>query len=294
MKEITERACAKINLSLDVTGKRENGYHEIDGVMQSITLCDRVTVSAERADKTEIILGAKGNDDMPLNEKNLAYRAAQMYLQALEITARVEIFLEKSIPMAGGLAGGSSDAAAVLRALNTLFDTPLTTDELCALGSKLGADVPFCICGGAMRTQGIGEKLTPVPSMPTCKIVIARRGEGVSTPWAYGELDRRYGNFAEGTTRPSSNLPALLCALDQGDLGGVCDHAYNIFEDTVRSVRPDVGFLIEEMRKGGAILARMSGSGPSVFGIFENTEAAERVRQTLIDSDAEAYVCEPV
>ncbi len=294
MKEITELAYAKINLSLDITGRRENGYHEIDGVMQSITLSDRVTVRAEQSENTEILLAARGNDEMPLNEKNLAYRAAQIYLQTIKIAARVEIFLEKSIPMAGGLAGGSSDAAAVLRALNRIFEFPISTEELCVIGSKLGADVPFCICGGAMRTQGIGEILAPVPSMPNCKILIARRGEGVSTPWAYGELDRRYNDFAEGAERPDSNLPELLRALEKGDLGGVCDNAYNIFEDTVRSVRPDVGFLIRQIQDGGAILARMSGSGPSVFGVFENEEDAERVRRTLMDVGAVAFVCEPV
>jgi 4-diphosphocytidyl-2-C-methyl-D-erythritol kinase len=294
MKEITELAYAKINLSLDITGKRENGYHEIDGVMQSVTLCDRVTVRAERAENTEISLAAKGNDEMPLNEKNLAYRAAQIYTQALKINARIEIFLEKSIPMAGGLAGGSSDAAAVLRALNRIFESPLDTGELCALGSKLGADVPFCIRGGAMRTQGIGDLLAPLPSMPRCSILIARRGEGVSTPWAYGELDRRYDDFSEGTERPNSNLPALLSALEQGDLVGVCRNSYNIFEYTVRSVRPDVGFLIEQMQNGGALLARMSGSGPSVFGVFEREGDAERVRRALTDAGAVAFVCEPI
>ena len=144
-----------------------------------------------------------------------------------------------------------------------------------------------------MRTQGIGDRLSPVPSMPSCSILIARRGEGVSTPWAYGELDRRYGDFAEGVARPDANLPALLVALDRGDLAGVCSTAYNIFEETVRGVRPDVGYLIEAMTEGGALLSRMSGSGPSVFGIFDDAERAEKVRRALLEAGAEAHLCEP-
>ena len=157
MKQTTEQAYAKINLCLDVTGRRENGYHEIDGVMQSVTLCDEISIAFEENDHTEIVLTAEGNDAMPTDERNLAYKAASRLLEAAEITGTVSIHIKKRIPMAGGLAGGSTDGAAVLRGLNRLLPMPLSVARLCEIGSRLGADVPFCIVGGAMRTQGIGD-----------------------------------------------------------------------------------------------------------------------------------------
>ncbi len=293
MKRTTEQAYAKINLCLDVTGKRENGYHEIDGVMQSVTLSDLVTVEFEADDLTEIVLTAEGNPDMPTDGKNLAYRAAEKLLRAADVTGKVRVHLQKKIPMAGGLAGGSTDAAAVLRALNRLLPAPLAISELCRIGGELGADVPFCVVGGAMRTQGIGDVLTAVPSIPDCYIVIARRGEGVSTPWAYGKLDELYGNFQAGAERPNSNLPELLSALERGALAEVCASVYNIFEPVVCRLQGDVTVLREEMLRYGAMVARMSGSGPSVFGIFETESAAEETCQSLRGMGADAFVCQP-
>ena len=293
MKQTTEQAYAKINLCLDVTGRRENGYHEIDGVMQSVTLCDVITVSFEKGTVVEIFLTAEGNDLMPTDGKNLAYKAAERLLEAAHTAGRVCIYIRKRIPMAGGLAGGSTDAAAVLRGLNRLLPHPLSVSQLCQIGGRLGADVPFCIVGGAMRTQGIGDLLTPVPSMPDCAIVIARRGEGVSTPWAYGKLDELYENFREGANRPSAGLDRLLIALEQGDLNGICNSSYNIFEPVVSQLQADVTVLREEMNRNGATVARMSGSGPSVFGVFGDVKAAEFACKSLRNMGAEAFVCRP-
>lgn len=195
--------------------------------------------------------------------------------------------------MAGGLAGGSTDAAAVLRGLNRLLPNPCSMKDLCAIGSRLGADVPFCTVGGAMRTQGIGELLTPVPSMPDCYIVIARRGEGVSTPWAYGKLDELYENFRQGASRPDAHLDALLTALKDGSLDGVCTSIYNIFEPVVSQLQGDVSVLREEMTKNGAAVARMSGSGPSVFAIFSSQVQAEAACRALLEMGAVAFVCRP-
>ena len=284
---------AKINLFLDVTGKRENGYHEIDGIMQSVTLSDTVTVGFEEAEKTEIRLTAEGNPDMPTDSRNLAFRAAEKLLDASAVSGRVEIHIQKKIPMAGGLAGGSTDAAAVLRALNRLLPTPLPIGRLCEIGGRLGADVPFCVVGGAMRTRGIGDLLAPVPSMPSCHIVIARRGEGVSTPWAYGKLDEIYADFTDRSLCPASGLDCLLDALDCGSLDGVCASVYNIFEDVVAAEKPDVTAIREEMLRRGARVSRMSGSGPCVFGIFDSEDAAACARDSLLALGADAYLCAP-
>ena len=293
MKYTNENAMAKINLCLDVTGKRENGYHEIDGIMQSVTLCDHVTVGFEAGEKNEIRLTAEGNPDMPTDSRNLAYRAAERLLEAASVTGTVEIHIEKRIPMAGGLAGGSTDGAAVLRALNRLLPEPLSMETLCEIGARLGADVPFCVVGGAQRTRGIGDLLTPVPSMPICHIVIARRGEGVSTPWAYGKLDEIYADFSDRSLCPESGLDQLLRALEEGDLAGTCASIYNIFEDVVAKEKPDVTAIREEMLRHGALVSRMSGSGPSVFGIFDCEDAATAAKDALKSLGADAFICTP-
>jgi 4-diphosphocytidyl-2-C-methyl-D-erythritol kinase len=294
MKRITEAAYAKINLCLDIVGRRENGYHELDGVMQSITLCDTLTVSYEEAREIAVSMTAQGNPDMPTDGRNLAVKAAIRFLETVGLGGRVEIELQKRIPMAGGLAGGSTDAAAVLRALNRLTERNLSVGELCAIGAGLGADVPFCTVGGAMRTQGIGDVLTPVPSLPDCHIVIARRGEGVSTPWAYGRLDEIYNGFSKGFTRPDSGFPRLLEALKSGSFDGVCATTYNIFEPIVAECRPDVSTLCSMMTENGASVARMSGSGPSVFGIFLEERDAKKACDALQKAGAEAFCCQPM
>lgn len=291
--QVTELAYAKINLSLDVTAKRENGYHEIDGVMQSVSLCDEVAVAFHPLDTVEVNLLAQGNPDMPTDGRNIAVKAARLFLEAVGQTGRVEIHLVKHIPMAGGLAGGSTDAAAVLRALNRLLGRPLSPASLCALGARLGADVPFCLFGGAMRTRGIGDQLAAVPPMPPCYLVIARKGEGVSTPWAYGKLDETYSDFSPRAMRPEANLPMLLAALENGSLENVCANVYNIFEPIVAECRSEVGVLCERLRAGGALVARMSGSGPSVFGVFDSEARAREICERLQSDGAEAHVCVP-
>lgn len=294
MRRTTEAAYAKINLCLDVIAKRENGYHELDGVMQSITLCDTLTVSYEEARDIAVSMTAQGNPDMPTDGRNLAVKAAIRFLETVGLGGRVEIELQKRIPMAGGLAGGSTDAAAVLRALNRLTEQNLSAEALCEIGARLGADVPFCTVGGAMRTQGIGDRLTPVPTMPDCHIVIARRGEGVSTPWAYGRLDEIYNDFAKDSARPDSGLSSLLDALQSGSYEGVCATTYNIFEPIVAECRPDVSALCAMMTENGATVARMSGSGPSVFGLFAKETDAQNVCEILKKAGAEAFVCAPM
>ncbi len=287
----TERANAKINLYLDVTSRRENGYHNIVSMMQTVSLCDLVTVNFRPSGHTSIHLNASGNDRMPLDCRNLAWRAAELFLTETGRTGEVGITIEKHIPMAAGLAGGSSDAAAVLRGLNALCGSPLSVEALCTLGSRLGADIPFCIVGGSCLVQGIGEKLSECPSAPDVPMVVACKGEGVSTPWAYGQLDERYNGFAQ--ERSEEQIQPLLSALQAQNAAEAAKHVYNIFEEVVPAVQKDVNLLKSTMREEGAIVSMMSGSGPSVFGMFESYEAADRACNRLKSLGAAAFVCHP-
>lgn len=289
---LTERANAKINLFLDVVGKREDGYHEIVSVMQSVTLCDLVSVDFKPGIHTSVYLRIEGGENLPTDCRNLAYRAAELFLTESERRGEVMILLRKRIPMAAGLAGGSADAAAVLRGLNKLCGSPFSTAELCALGSRLGADFPFCIVGGCALCRGIGEELEPLPALSLTPIVIARRGEGVSTPWAYRKLDEEFADFKNPTA--VRTVEPLLESLRRGASAvTVAGDCYNIFEKPVSQVQTDVGEIREIMRASGAAFSMMSGSGPSVFGFFQSEDAAARACAVLTDSGAEAFVCAP-
>ena len=288
----TERANAKINAYLDVTARRENGYHDIVSIMQTVSLCDLVSVDYRPSSHTRIFLEASGNDAMPTDCRNLAWRAAEKFLQRTERRGEVHIIIEKHIPMAAGLAGGSTDAAAVLRALNALCGAPLSAEELCALGASLGADVPFCVRGGSARVTGIGERMEDIPTMPQGILLVACRGEGVSTPWAYGELDRIYNGFCDRKNE-DNRYTCIENAWKSGDLNASCAHFYNIFEEVVPTVQKDVNAIKEIMLEAGAVHAMMSGSGPSVFGVFADADTANAACERLRASGAAAFVCHP-
>lgn len=306
-------APAKINLFLDITARRSDGYHEIAGVMQSISLCDTVTM--EVTEPTGMYLcslsnhtaGAESitltctNPDLPTDSRNLAWRAAEKFFAATGRGCKnLLIHIEKRIPAAAGMAGGSTDAAAVLVGLNDLFGHPLTPAALCEVGLTLGADVPFCIMGGAQITEGIGEALTPITPMPACELVVACGGEGVSTPAAYKALDTLYGSFDPTAYTPRTReLTTLKSALWQGDLTALCGSTFNLFESVVLPDRPVARQIKETLLSAGAVTAMMSGSGPSVFGVFPKGDgaaqsAAERARVALEALGIPAWVCEPV
>lgn len=288
----TERANAKINLSLDIVSRRENGYHNLVSVMQTVSLCDLVTVDFTPSVHTSITLSASGNSTMPCDCRNLAWRAAEKFLLAAGRTGEVRIFLEKHIPMAAGLAGGSTDAAAVLRALNRLCGSPLDTSALCEIGATLGADVPFCVLGGCAKVTGIGEELSPLPTMPDAVLVVACGGEGVSTPWAYAKLDELHGDFADARDLP--DRPAQIVSdFREGGILRACARFYNIFEEVVPTERPEVNRIKARMNESGAAFSMMSGSGPSVFGVFPDAGSAERCVEILRESGAAAFVCHP-
>lgn len=288
MDGILMRAAAKINLFLEVTARRTDGYHDILSVMQSVSLCDELKLCL-RGQGISLDCG-----DAPLDcgQKNLAYRAARLYLEHVGADCGVDIRLTKRIPMQAGLGGGSSDAAAVLLGLDRLLGQPLGLERLTCLGAALGADVPFCIMGGCARATGIGEQLESLPMLPECSIVICCPPERISTPGAYGELDRLHGGFAEGAYAPRS-LDGMLSALGTSRLTDICGEMYNIFED-VTSSRDDIRSIKRCMTESGALAALLSGSGPSVFGIFENDKSARRCADVLGEQYADVYVCAPM
>ncbi len=290
MNAITELGFAKINLHLDITGRREDGYHDVVTVMQSLSLCDRVTVSLR--EDAAVTVGCN-REGVPTDERNLAVRAARLYQEAIGSEKGLHIAIEKNIPMAAGMAGGSADAAATLRALNRLFGEPLDTDALCVLGAQLGADVPFCIVGGSAYADGRGDRLHPFAPMPDCTIVAACGGEGVSTPWAYRLLDETYSNF-DSTCYVPHSTESLEAAMYAGDIHSVCKAMYNVFEAPVLSARPVAAAIRSTMLAGGALGAMMSGSGPSVFGIFDDAMLAERVAKQLSNEGTFATCCHPV
>ena len=307
--KMTVPAFAKINLFLDITGRRADGYHEIQGVMQAISLCDTVTVEVtEPVGKYLCVMGPRPgtaecitltctNPDLPTDRRNLAWRAAEAFFSATGYGCRnLLIHIEKNIPAAAGMAGGSTDAAAVLTALNELFEYPLTTEELCGVGLKMGADIPFCIRGKAQITEGIGDVLTPIAPMPDCDIVVACGGEGVSTPAAYKALDALYGDFAPAAYTPRRDeLDALKKSLIAGDISSICGSMFNLFEAVVLPERPVARAIRETLREAGAMAAMMSGSGPSVFGIFPKGDgSAERARAALEAQGIPAWVCAPI
>ena len=288
----TERANAKINTYLNILSRRPNGYHDIVSVMQTVSLCDLVSVDFTPKSQSKIALFISGNADLPTDQTNLAAIAAERFLQRANLSGEVRITIQKHIPVCAGLGGGSADAAAVLRALNTLCGDPFTVDELCKIGFAIGADVPFCIRGGTMLATGVGEVLERAPKMPDCALVIAMGDEGISTPAAYAALDEKYGFFATPNTKKDSEKE-LLSLWEKEDLSASCACFYNIFEEALSEDNTDVDRIHRIMKEKGAMASLMSGSGPSVFGVFDDLEEAEKASDALQKEGFRAYVCQP-
>ncbi len=285
---VTIPAYAKINLFLDIESLRDNGYHNIISIMQSVSLHDDITVSYSSDDVKSISVFCD-NFDIPCDKSNLVYKAADIF----PAIGKINVNICKRIPVSAGLAGGSADAAATLIALNEATGNRLSEDELCALGARLGADVPFCIKKGACLVEGIGEKLTPVASMPRFPIVIAKKGEGMSTPAAYKALDVRFDNFTDYS--PNTGRCDILFDSDSRlNAKSFCAGLFNIFETVVEPQRPAVTELKEIMLSSNAAGAMMSGSGTSVFGIFNNETDAKDALTALKACGAEAHLCYPL
>ena len=268
------KATAKINLGLDVLRKREDGYHDLRMIMQMTGMFDRISMFP-RAGRPGISFRTN-LPYIPANENNLAYRAAKILMDEFEVSDGLSINLQKFIPVAAGLAGGSTDAAAVLIGTNKLFHLGLSLEELMVRGKKLGADVPYCLLGGTALAEGIGEVLTPLPDMPPCSILLAKPPVSVSTKEVYGAL-----RADEIEVHP--DIDGMVEALKAGDLRGVCDRCANVLEDVTAPSRPVIGEMEQDMKKMGALCSIMSGSGPTVFGIFDDESAARKCRNHMRD-----------
>ena len=271
MRQIELKALAKINLGLDVLGKRENGYHDVRMIMQSIYLYDDVKI--EKTEESGIFLETNLHF-LPTDSSNIAYKAAQMLLEEFDISQGVKIGLNKHIPVAAGLAGGSSNAAAVLFGMNRLFALHLTQEELMERGVKLGADVPYCIMRGTVLAEGIGEQLHKLPAMPKCTVLIAKPPVSVSTKMVYEALDAK-----EILVHP--DIDGLIQGLEQGSLRRVASCMGNVLEDVTIPMYPVIDKIKEEMQACGALNAMMSGSGPTVFGLFENRADARKAQARI-------------
>ena len=267
----TQRAYAKINIGLDVLRRRADGYHEVKMIMQTVDIYDELVLERRKEPGIELRMD---NSDLPSGGDNLICRAADLLFREKKITEGVNISLTKRIPIAAGMAGGSADAAAALRGLNELFDMGYSLTELQALGVGLGADIPYCLAGGTMLSEGIGEILTPLPAPPAAHLVIAKPDINVSTAFVYGNLhaDRLAWH---------PDIDGMIAALQKGDLDGITDRLGNVLETVTVKAHPVIEQIKELLRKQGAENALMSGSGPTVFGIFKEKETAARAAEAV-------------
>lgn len=263
MEQLTINACAKINLGLDVVQRLPNGYHQVKMVMQTIDLRDELTLEKIQ-DGIELTTDAK---NLPTDESNLIYKAAKLMRETLSLRQGVRIHLKKNIPMAAGMGGGSADAAAALKGMNRLFHLDIPDRELMELGASLGADVPFCILGGTALAEGIGEKLTPLAPVPPCHVLVAKPDISVSTKYVYEHLN------CPGLAR-HPDIDGMTDAIRRGSLRGILERMENVLESVTIPAYPVIASLKEEMRRLGAGGSLMSGSGPTVFGIFTEEAAA--------------------
>lgn len=283
VKRVEVLAYAKINLMLDIIRRRTDGYHDLFMIMQSVGVADRVTVEREPGRKLRLTASI---EDIPLDDKNIAWKAAALFFKTTGLRRPgLHIHLEKHIPHAAGLAGGSADGAAVLVALNRLMGTDLSTDQLCDMGVQIGADVPFCIVGGTCLAQGIGEVLSPLKPMPPCHIVLAKPDFGVNTGKAYDLFD------TNGKTHNADQL-GMLTAVQNRDLPAICGKLENVFEQFVEV--PGRIEMKEVLRAAGAAGVCMSGSGPTLFGIFTDKAQALAAAQDLAPFAKDIAVTKPV
>lgn len=271
-QSITLKAYGKINLGLDVLRRLENGYHEVKMIMQSVSLHDVITITVLDASKDIIIRTSSGK--IPCNEQNLAYKAAKLMMETYSISNGVDIYIEKNIPVAAGMAGGSTDCAAVFKGMNTLFEIGASETDLRNLGVKLGADVPYCIMGHTALSEGIGEILTPLPKPPVCTVLLAKPDIDVSTKYVYENLHL-------DTLDSHPDIDGMIQAIEKQDLQTLCDKMDNVLETVTGKKYPIISEIENLMKSEGALQSIMSGSGPTVFGIFTDKEKAEKAA-TLI------------
>ena len=274
MREISVKALAKINLGLDVVRRREDGYHEVKMVMQTIHLFDRLEI---KRNNTGDIRLETNLSFLPTNENNLVYKAAKMLRDEFKIKDGIDVKLHKHIPVAAGMAGGSTDAAAVLYGMNRIFELGLHRDQLMQRGIKIGADVPYCVMRGTALAEGIGEELSPLPPMVKCPVLIAKPQISVSTRFVYENL-----KLNESTPHP--DIDRLVRDIREKDLARIAADMGNVLETVTIPNYPVIAEIKEHMLKHGALNAMMSGSGPTVFGLFGSEEKAEEAYKAMQES----------
>lgn len=275
MDKMQLKALAKINLGLDVLRRREDGYHDVRMIMQTVRIFDRLQLVKQERPGIRVRTNLYY---LPVNENNLVYRAAKLLFDEFQIPGGISIDLKKYIPVAAGMAGGSSDAAAVLFGVNRMYGLGLSLEELMKRGVKLGADVPYCLMRGTALAEGIGEVLTPLPPMPPCNILVAKPGISVSTKFVYENL---HANDLRAEQHP--NIDGILEALRSQDLRDMADRMRdaNVLETVTVPTYPVIQKIKETMEEQGAAVALMSGSGPTVFGIYEDRNKARRAMSAI-------------
>lgn len=285
MTTLFEPAFAKLNLTLDVVGKREDGYHELQSVMQSISIRDDVEIDIGTGKPWTLLCD---KEEIPLDETNLAWKAAQVFQQTLKKDlGGVEIRITKRIPLRAGLGGGSADAAAVLRALNRHFDNPLSIFALAELGAQVGSDVPFCVLGGTAMVEGRGEQVRKLADMPECVFVVCMPGFDVSTQELYRKLD-------ETAIAHHPDHRAMESALLEGDLTKIAENLYNVFDPVVTAEHLELNYIKSIMNSYASMGHQMTGSGSAVFAILENFEYAAVVCNMLKENYPGIFIAMPV
>ena len=276
----TETAYAKINLYLEVFDKREDGFHDVETVMQTVSLSDTLSFTVSDSLFTDVSLSVRGADDLSCGEDNLIVRAAHLFSEAFSRPLQIFVSLTKRIPMQAGLAGGSADAAATLRALAKVCGIPLTHPMLHRCAVALGSDVPFCLVGGSALCHGRGEKMEIIPEMKVFLLLLANSGERVSTPTAFGALDA-YRAEKKGAVSYHPPVAQTVSAVREGDANRLANSLYNCFEQVVLPLCPRACKMRTEMIEKGALAALMSGSGATIYGLFASESDAEKVQETL-------------
>lgn len=285
MTTLYEGAFAKLNLTLDVLGKRPDGYHDLQSVMTTVSIRDDVEIDVGTGKPWTLSCSKEG---IPCDETNLAWKAAKVFCDRLKLDPDgIAIRIEKRIPSGAGMGGGSADAAAVLRALNRHYDMPLSIMALAELGAEVGSDVPFCVLCGTAMVEGRGERLRKLPDLPDCIFVVVKPEFSVSTPELYKKLDS-----VAIPEHPDNQ--AMESALMAGDLGRICGEVYNVFDPVVTADHPELNYIKSIMHSYGAVTQQMTGSGSAVFAIMDNFEYAAVVCNMLKENYPEIYIGKPV
>lgn len=287
MKTLTRNAYAKVNLALDVLRRREDGYHDVCMIMQNLSLYDTLTFTMEEADTLAITLSCD-KEFVPCDERNLIYKAIVLMGETCHLTGHIHVELVKRIPVEAGMAGGSTDCAAAFHAMRELYGLDVSDQELMKLGVKLGADVPYCIMAKTALSEGIGEVLTEVAPLPDCYVVVAKPTVSVSTKMVYE-------NLHANELQHHPDVAGMIEALKQGDLSGVASRMENVLETVTTKLYPQIEEIKQTMKESGAENAIMSGSGPTVFGLYREKaiaeQSAEKIRQQY--GLSEVYVTQP-